>query len=61
LCFFGLQGNQGKYYFSRTKGAKLFKLVRTSPLVEGLGVEARGLSKFLENPTFAEGFGGKVV
>jgi len=58
---FRIKGKQGKYYFSRTKAEKLFKLVRTSPLVEELGVEARGLSKFLENPTFAEGFGGKAV
>jgi len=51
----------GKAGNSRTKAAKLFKLVRTSSLVEGLGVEARGISKFLEDLTFADGFGGEVV
>jgi len=61
LRFFGLRGKQGKYSFSRTKAAKLFKLVRTSQLVEGLGVEAKRLSKLIENLTFAEGFGGKAV
>ena len=39
----------------------LFKLVWTSLLVAGLGVRAKGLLKFLEDPSFAEGFGGKAV
>jgi len=56
FVFFGLRGKQGKYFFSRTRAANLFQLVRTSPLVEGLSVEAKQHSKFLENPTFAEGF-----
>ena len=56
-----MTGKQGKYSFSRTKAAKLFQLVCTSPLVEGSGVKAIGLLRSLENPTFAEGFGGEVV
>ena len=48
LVFFGLRGKQGKYYSSRTRAANLFQLVRTSPLVEGLGVEAKRLLKFLQ-------------
>jgi len=61
FVFFGLRGKQGKYFFSRTRAANLFQLVRTSPLVAGPGVEAKGLSKFLENQTFADDFDGKAV
>jgi len=50
-----------KHNFSSTKAPKLFQHVWTSPLVEGLGVRANTLSKFLENPTFPDGFDGEVV
>ena len=59
--FLGLRGNQGKYYYSRTEAPKLFQLVRTSPLGAGLGLEARELLKFLDDPAFADGFGGEAV
>ena len=36
----GLRGKQGEYYSSRTKAEKLFRLVRTSPLGTGSGLEA---------------------
>ena len=51
-----LLGKQGKYYFSITKAPRLFRLVWTFPLVAGPGLEARELSKFLEDPTFEDGF-----
>jgi len=57
----GMTGNQRKYYSSRTRAPKLFQLVGTSPLVAGPGLEAKRLSKFLEDPTFADGFGGEAV
>jgi len=61
LWFFGLRGKQRKYFFSRTKTPILFQLVRTSPFKAGLGVRAKVLSKFLEDPTFADGFDGEAV
>ena len=61
LGIVGMTGKQRKYYSSRTKAPKLFQLVRTSPLVEVLGVRAKALSEFLEDPSFADGFGGEVV
>jgi len=56
----GRRGKQGKYNFSRTKPPILFQLVWNSPLATGLGVRAKALSKFLKDPSFAEGFGGKA-
>ena len=61
LDLLGLRGEQRKYYSSRSKAPKLFQLVWTSPLVAELGVRAETLSKFLENLTFVDGFGGKAV
>ena len=54
-------GKQWKYYFSWTATPKLFQPVRISPLVIGLGTEAKTLFKFLEDPTFVDSFGWEVV
>jgi len=61
LGIVGMTGKQRKYYSSRTKAPILFQLVGTTPLVAGLGLRARGRSKFLEDPTFVDGFGGEAV
>jgi len=56
-----MMAKTGKILFLQNQSSKIDTTCTDLSMVEGLGVEAKSLSKFLEDSTFATDFGGEVV